>query len=59
MRRILATVFSITAILVVLFIMNQAGNMGVSSEFNLLIIVTVVATIIIIAIGLIRTWLRP
>ena len=55
MRRILATVFSITATLVVLFIMNQAGNVGVPWEFNLLIIVTIV----IIAIGLIRTWLRP
>ncbi|MDG6223253.1 MAG: hypothetical protein QCH99_08335 [Candidatus Bathyarchaeota archaeon] len=55
MRRILATVFSITAILVVLFILNQAGNIGIPWEFNLLII----ASIGIIIIGLIRTWLRP
>jgi len=55
MRRLLATVFSVTAILVVLFIMNQAGNIGVPWEFNLLI----VATIVIIVFGLIRTWLRP
>ena len=55
MRRIIATVFSVTAILVVLFIMNQAGNIGVPWEFNLIII----ATIAIIIIGLIRTWLRP
>ncbi|MEJ2126272.1 MAG: hypothetical protein P8X84_01960 [Candidatus Bathyarchaeota archaeon] len=55
MRRIFATLFSVTAILVVLFIMNQAGNMGVPGEFNLLIVVTIV----IIVMGLIRIWLRP
>jgi len=55
MRRIFATVFSITAILIVLFISNQAGNIGVPWEFNLVII----AMIAIIVIGLIRTWLRP
>ena len=55
MRRIFATVFSITAILVVLFISSQAGNIGVPWEFNLIII----ATIVIIIIGLIKTWLRP
>jgi hypothetical protein len=51
----MVTVFAITAILVVLFIMNQASNIGVPWEFNLIIL----ATIVIIAIGLIRTWLRP
>jgi len=55
MRRILATLFAISAIIVVLFIMTQAGNMGVSWEFNLVILFTIV----IIVIGLIRTWLRP
>ena len=55
MRRIVASVFSITAILVVLFILNQAENIGLPWEFNLLII----ATIALIVIGLIRTWLRP
>jgi hypothetical protein len=54
MKRILATVFAITAIIVVLFILNQAGNIGIPWEFNLLIIVTIG----IIVIGLIRTWLR-
>jgi hypothetical protein len=34
--------------------MTQAGNMGVSWEFNLVILFTIV----IIVIGLIRTWLR-
>ena len=55
MRRILVSAFAITAIIVVLFIMNQAGNIGVPWKFNLLVI----ATIGIILIGLIRTWLRP
>ena len=54
MRRILATIYAITAILVVLFIMNQAENMGVPWEFNLVIL----STIVIIVIGLVRTWLR-
>ena len=54
MRRIIATVFAITSIIVVLFIMNQAGNIGVPWEFNLIIL----ATIGIIVIGLVRTWLR-
>jgi len=51
----MVTIFTITAILVVLFIMNQANSIGVPGEFNLIIL----ATIIIIIIGLIRTWLRP
>jgi hypothetical protein len=54
MRRIIATVFATTSIIVVLFIMNQAGNIGVPWEFNLIIL----ATIGIIVIGLVRTWLR-
>lgn len=54
MRRILATVYSITAIIVVVFIMNQAGNIGVPWEFNLVVL----AIIVMIVIGLIRTWLR-
>jgi hypothetical protein len=50
----MATLFAISAIIVVLFIRTQAGNIGVPWEFNLVI----VATIGIIVIGLIRTWLR-
>jgi hypothetical protein len=50
----MATVFAISAIIVVLFIMIQAGNIGVPWEFNLVILVTIV----IIVIGLIRTWFR-
>jgi hypothetical protein len=46
--------FAITTIIIVLFIMNQARNIGVTWEFNLIIL----ATIGIIIIGLIRTWLR-
>lgn len=54
MRRILATVYSITAIFVVVFIMNQASNIRVPWEFNLVVI----AIIVMIVIGLIRTWIR-
>jgi hypothetical protein len=50
----MATAYAIIAILVVLFIMNQAGNIGVPWEFNLVILFTIG----IIIIGLIRTWLR-
>ncbi len=54
MRRIKATAFTIVAIIIVLFIMSQAGNIGVPWQFSL------VATVIIgiIVISLIRTWLR-
>jgi len=50
----MATVYAISVIIVVFFIMTQAGNIGVPWEFNLVILVTIV----IIVIGLIRTWLR-
>jgi hypothetical protein len=50
----MATLFAISAIIVVLFIMTQAGNIGVPWEFNLVI----VATIGVIVIGLVRIWLR-
>jgi len=46
--------YGITAIIVVLFIMNQADNIGVPWEFNLVVI----AIIAMIVIGVIRTWLR-
>lgn len=54
MRRIKATVFSIITIIVVLFILTQAGEIGAPWPF------TLVATIIIILIlfSLVRTWLR-
>ena len=55
MRRIMATIYAISSIIVVLFIMNQASNIGVPWEFNLILL----ATIVIIVIGLIRSWLRP
>jgi hypothetical protein len=46
--------FAIFAIIFVLFIKTQAGNIGVPWEFNLVILLTIG----IIVIGLIRTWLR-
>ena len=54
MRRIKATAFAIIALIIVLYIVAQAGNMGVPWQFSL------VALIIIglIVISLIRTWLR-
>jgi hypothetical protein len=55
MRRILATLFAISTIIVILFIMNQADNIGVPWEFNSIALVAIA----IVIFGLIRTWLRP
>jgi hypothetical protein len=51
----MATLFTISAVFVILFILNQAGNMGASWEFNLIGLLAIV----ILVFGLIRTWLRP
>ena len=55
MRRIIMTVFSILTMIVVFFIISQASNIGIPSEFNLVALVIVGITVI----ALIRTWLRP
>jgi hypothetical protein len=54
MRRIKATFFSIITIIVALFIVTQAGEIGAPWPFTLVAI----AIIILILISLIRTWLR-
>jgi len=54
MRRVKATIFSIITIIVVLFIITQAGEIGAPWPFTLVAIVI----IILILISLIRTWLR-
>jgi hypothetical protein len=54
MRRIQATIFSIISLIIVFFIMSQAGEMGAPWPFTLVAIVM----IIFIIISLIRTWLR-
>ncbi len=54
MRRIKATAFAIVAIIIVLFIMVQAGNIGVPWQFSLVAIVIIG----LIVLSLIRTWLR-
>jgi hypothetical protein len=54
MRRIRATAFAIVAIIIVLFIMAQAGNIGV--PWQLILVATAIIGMIIIS--LIRTWLR-
>ena len=51
----MATLFAIFSVIVILFIMNQAGNIGVPFQFNLIALVAIV----IVIFGLIRTWLRP
>jgi hypothetical protein len=51
----MATLFAISAVIIIIFILNQAGSMGVPWEFNLIAIVAIV----ILVFGLIRTWLRP
>lgn len=54
MRRIKATVFAIVAIIIALFIMTRAGDIGASWQFSLVAVVIIV----VIVISLIRTWLR-
>jgi hypothetical protein len=54
MRRIKATIFAIVAIIIALFIIAQAGEIGAPWIFSLVAIVIIV----MIAISLIRTWLR-
>lgn len=54
MRRIKATAFAIVSIIIVLYIMVQAGDIGVPWQFNLVAIVIIG----IIVISLIRSWLR-
>jgi hypothetical protein len=50
----MATIYAITAVIVIIFILNQAGNIGVPWEFILIAVVAIVMVIF----GLIRTWLR-
>jgi hypothetical protein len=54
MRRVTATVFGIVSIIIVLFILTQAGEIGAPWPFALV----AAAIIILIVISLIRTWLR-
>ncbi len=54
MRRIKATIFAIVAIIIALFIMTRAGEMGAPWVFSLVAVVIIV----MIVISLIRTWLR-
>ena len=54
MRRIKATAFAIVAIIIVLFIMAEAVNIGVPRQFSL-VAIFIVGMIII---SLIRAWLR-
>jgi hypothetical protein len=54
MRRIRVTIFSIIAIIVTLFIVTQAGEIGAPWPVTLVAIVI----IILILFSLIRTWLR-
>lgn len=51
----MATLFTISAVIVIIFILNQAGKIGAPWEFNLIVLVAIV----ILVFGLIRTWLRP
>lgn len=51
----MATIYAISAVIVIIFILNQAGNMGVPWEFNLIAMVAIVMVIF----GVIRIWLRP
>ena len=58
MRRIKATVFGIISIIVVLFILTQAGEIGAPWPFTLVAIVIIILVLIIIlllaAIGVSR-----
>jgi len=54
MKRITTTLFGIFAIIVILFTMAQAGNMGVPWLFNL----AAVVMIIVVIISVVRVWLR-
>ena len=54
MRRIKATAFSIVAIIIALFIMARAGDIGAPLQLSLVAVVIIA----IIIISLIRTWLR-
>jgi hypothetical protein len=54
MRKIRVTIFSIIAIIVTLFIVTQAGEIGAPWPFTLV----AVAIIILIILSLVRTWLR-
>jgi len=54
MRRIKATVFSIISIIIVMFILAQAGEIGAPWPITLLAIVI----IILVLFSLVRTWLR-
>ena len=54
MRRVRATIFSIIAIIVTLFIVSQAGEIGAPWPFTFIAAVI----IIFIVISLVRTWLR-
>ena len=55
MKRIMASLFALLAVIVIVFIMNQAGNIGATWEFNLIALIAIV----IVVFNLIRTWLRP
>lgn len=54
MRRIKATMFAIVAIIIALFIIARAGDIGDPWVFSLVVVVIIV----MIVISLIRTWLR-
>jgi hypothetical protein len=54
MRRLTNTLFSIVAIVVLLFISNQAQRFGFGGLFT----IVPYLMIVLIVVGLIRTWIR-
>ena len=54
MRRIKETAFAIVAIIIALFIIARAGDIGAPLQFSLVAVIIIA----IIVISLIRTWLR-
>jgi len=54
MRRIINTLFAIVAIAIIIFIMTQTQNTGAPWIFT----AVGISMIIIIAVSIIRTWLR-
>jgi len=54
MRRVTGTIFAVIAIIVVLFIRSQAPAMGAPPIFSWVPILM----ILLIVVGVVRTWLR-
>jgi len=54
MRRLTNTLFSIVAIVILLFISNQAQRFGFGGLFT----IVPYLMIVLIVVGLIRTWIR-